>query len=181
MRSHLIMACGIAALLTAAPASAQILGDWDTDQSGVLSGEEWRAGLQETGLFADWDADTSGRLNAAELGAGLFERFDDDDDGVLSVAEWDEGVDAWYGERTVNFEFANWDKDGNGVLSEAEFVEAFDREGLYTTFTTEIGAADAEAGLEEDELLGGLFDWFDEDEDEELAEAEAGLFEGWFD
>ena len=53
------------------------------------------------------------------------------------------------------------------------------REGLYTTFATEIGATDVEANLEEEEFLGGLFDWFDEDEDEELAEAEVGLFEGW--
>lgn len=164
------------ALLTAGPAVAQVIEDWDTSGDGVLSQEEWNTGLSEMGLFSDWDADGNGSLTSDEFAGGLFGRFDDDGDGSLTTAEWDAGIDAWYGENQVDLEYSNWDGDGDGTLSEEEFTSGFEEAGLFESFATSAGIENVEEGIGEEEFSGGLFDWFDADDDGGLIADEAGWF-----
>ena len=165
------------ALLAAGPAAAQYFTEWDGDADGLLTEDEWGVGARDAGLYSTWDADADGALTSDEFGVGLFSTFDDNDDGSLSVDEWDEGIDSWYGEQAVNLSFENWDADGDGMLSEAEFAAGFETEGGYNDFATEAGVTDAEAGLNEDQFLGGMFSWLDDDDDASLNEEEAN---GWF-
>lgn len=164
------------AVLAVSPALAQTFEEWDADEDGVLSEEEWSTGFTDADLFNDWDADDSGAINSDEFGEGLFWRFDDDGDGVLTQAEWDEGFDTWYGETAVDLEFGIWDADGDGVVSQEEFVSAYNDADLFTDFTetTEIEAT--EDGVAEDDFIAGLFDWFDADDDTGLIADEAGWF-----
>lgn len=174
------------AILTAGPAFAQYIDEWDANDDGVLSEEEWGTGFTEAGLFSEWDEDESGTIGDDEFATGLFGWFDDDDDGELTAEEWDEGFDNWYGEQAVNLDFSNWDDNEDGYVDEEEFTDAFTDAGLFGDFASESGlvgeeeteafsAAEYEVG--EDEFLGGLFNWFDEDEDAALGEEEAGWFE----
>lgn len=163
---RLITALAMSSVLAAAPAFAALFDDWDTDDDGFLSEAEFEPGIQSAGWFDEWDENNDERLSEEEFETGLFGLFDDDDDGVLSTSEWDEGIDAWYGENTVDFSFGNWDDDGDGVLSEAEFTEALGATGLYG------GLAGYDGEVTQAEFDEGLFNWFEDDDDELLSEDE---------
>ena len=156
------------ALLTA-PAHAQLFEGWDTDESGTLGLAEFTPGIHEQGLFSDWNTNEDEALSEDEFESGLFGLFDDDDNGELTQAEWDEGVDAWFGEQAVDADFSAWDDDGDGVLSEAEFTGEI---GTLDTGFDEFAGDDQQ--VTETEFDEGMFGWFeeDEDDDEELAEDE---------
>ena len=165
-----------AALASTGPAAAQVVENWDTDGDGVITQDEWNTGLTEMGLFSDWDADGDGSLTSDEFAGGLFDRFDEDGDGALTVSEWDTGIDNFYGEAAVDASFETWNTDGDEVLSEEEFVAGFNEAGLFGDFATAGGIEATEDGINEDEFLGGLFDWFDADDDSGIVADEAGWF-----
>ena len=156
----------VAMTLLAAPVHAQLFEDWDADDDGFLSPTEFEPGLETTGWFADWDANDDDLLAEDEFETGLFVLFDDNDDGALSVDEWDDGIDSWYGEDTVDFTFSNWDDDGDGALSRDEFTDALGATGLYGGF------AGYDRQVTQTEFGDGLFDWFEDDDDDLLAEDE---------
>ena len=164
------------AILAAGPAAAQVIEDWDSNGDGTLSQEEWNAGLSERGVFSEWDADGDGSLTSGEFAGGIFGRFDEDGDGTLTSAEWDAGFDQWYGEQAVDLDYSEWDANGNGELTEEEFTTAFEEEGLFESFGTSAGLENVDDGIGEDEFFGGLFDWFDADDDGGLIADEAGWF-----
>lgn len=184
-----------AALLTAVPAFAQTsFSEWDEDGDGILTQEEWDAGVADSGVFDSWDGDDDGVVSAAEYEDGLFDWFDDDDDGALTVSEWDEGVDAWYGEAGTDLDVSAWDDDGDGIITETEINDEYTTAGLFEGFTTESGvetvsvetgaaidgdvaAEDGDAaGVREQDFFAGLFDWFDADDDTGIVADEAGWF-----
>ncbi|MFZ3585298.1 hypothetical protein ACOI1H_24710 [Loktanella sp. DJP18] len=184
-----------AALLTG-PASAQVVRGWDLDSDGILSQDEWNAGLTELGVLSEWDEDGDGALVSDEFAGGLFERFDEDNSGTLTVGEWDSGIDSFYGEAAVDASFENWNTDGDEVLSEEEFMAQFMEAGLFENYAiaggteVEIGAwdADGDSMLSEDEFFegwgstwgdsGSAFNTWDGDADGLLSEDEynTGVF-----
>lgn len=100
----------------------------DTNDDDMVSREEFEE------FFDDTDA---------------FARYDDDDDGVLSQAEYDEAVeDRLEGEAY----FAGLDADGSGGLDRAEFIDGLyslydsDRSGMLSEseFTSLVGALEVE-------------------------------------
>lgn len=130
---------------------------------------------------AKWDCSRTGtRTETARLPrkslleACSFGRFDDDGDGSLTTAEWDAGIDAWYGENQLDLEYSNW--DGDGTLSEEEFTSGFEAAGLFENFTTSARLENVEDDVGEEEFFGGLFDWFDADDDGGLIADEACWF-----
>lgn len=62
--------------------------DWDADQSGDISQDEWDTGFEDEGLYSDWDADGDGALNEDEFGTGIFNTYDRDGDGVWNEEEY---------------------------------------------------------------------------------------------
>lgn len=79
--------------LTAVPAMAQDMTEWDGDGDGALSTEEFQTGWDngfgdgET-AFSTWDEDGDGALNEDEYNAGVFSSYDDDDSGVIEEPEF---------------------------------------------------------------------------------------------
>ena len=71
----------------------------------------------------------------------------------------------------------NWDDDGDGVITEAEFQEEYATIGVYDEFAAETSVEyGEEAGIAEGDFGGGIFDWFDADDDIGIAADEQGWF-----
>lgn len=95
----------------------------DTDDSGDVTFEEFAAAMSERIGFADADANSDGSLTVEEIAAEMqrqrehrraqrmVERFDTDDDGVLSLSEIETH------QRKV---FALMDRNDDGVVAEDE-------------------------------------------------------------
>lgn len=86
---------GIAAVLgalTAAPAMAQDMTEWDADGDGGINAEEfqggWDKGYGEETAFSTWDEDGDGALSEDEYNAGVFNSYDDDASGVIEEPEF---------------------------------------------------------------------------------------------
>ena len=87
--------------------------DWDNNQDGYVSDNEFEDTWEKDNYFGDWDQDG---------------------DDVLSEDEWNSGVDNYYNDSNGwddndNNSFAAWDQDNNGELDENEFTE-----GTYDTW-----------------------------------------------
>jgi len=117
-----------ATLLAATPATAQLVQDWDTDNNGYLTEQEFVEGSMEMGLFNTMDRNDDGRITEREMANGLFTAWDVNDNDVLSIGEWDDGFDSYFGEATVNMQVSNWDQDGDDNITRREF-----RQGLQQT------------------------------------------------
>ena len=126
-----------------------------------------------TGLFERFDADADGVVAQPELASGLYALWELSGEGVLSVDEWDAGVDRWFGEDDVNLAVGNWDRDGDGTISEAEFAAALEATDLFAR-----ADVDADVGLDADEFADTAFDAADADGDGLFsAEEDDGFFE----
>ena len=169
MRSGLQMAVTLLALV-GAPAAAQGVEEWDTNGDGVLAEPEFTQGLLDAGLFDEWDTDRDEVIGLSELSSGLYVTWDADDDGELSIDEWDDAVDLWFGEVDVNLSVENWDADENDVISESEFAEALEE----TDFLAYLAGEDEV--IREGAFASGLFDIVDANDDDLIAEEEDDFF-----
>lgn len=160
-----------AAVLAGATASAQEIGAWDTNSDGLLDDVEFTEGFLGAGVFDGWDLDGDDLIGFNELSSGLYGLWDADEDGELAVAEWDDAVDLWFGEQTVNLAEEAWDEDDDGIISRAEFAEGLQRTDLLARLDTVGG----DSMLAEEEFASGLFGVADADEDDLLGEDEDGL------
>jgi Ca2+-binding EF-hand superfamily protein len=61
---------------------------WDTDKDSRLSSMEVNELVTKTGLYSKWDVNTDGQLSDQEFRAGTFKAYDDDADGSIDIAEW---------------------------------------------------------------------------------------------
>jgi len=138
-------------------------GELDTDRSGYLTRDEWRAWWVEGDFAAEHDADGVEGLDVSEWVHHTLALWDTDDDDVLSEAEWTSGVERWYGEDVELGVWVDWDLDGDSELDADEVQEAFEREGLYDRVD-----GDHDALLDDEELADWFFDLFDADDDERL-------------
>ena len=159
-----IAALATSVALAGTGAFAQLVDAWDGNGDGIIDETEFREGFVGEGVFDRWDEDADGMIGSEELADGLYGLWDADDDGELSVDEWDAGVDLWLGEETVDLSVEAWDEDSDGVVSRFEFSEALATTNLLDRFD----AADADGFLGEDELTSGLFDVADVDDDAAL-------------
>lgn len=89
MRKTIFAAIVAAAGLAAAPASADIFDDWDTDNDGLISEGEYTDALGPDDDFIDWDDDGDGMLSDNELNDGIYDRYDMNQDGYITRDEYD--------------------------------------------------------------------------------------------
>lgn len=66
-----------------------------------------------------------------DLATLMFDRFDQNDDGVLTLAEWDDGFDQNWGEQAVDLDPSEWDRNGNNTISRNEFTQALQSSGVF--------------------------------------------------
>ena len=72
------------------------------------------------------------------------------EDGVLSMEEWDAGVDARFGEQAMDLDAAAWDADADGTLTTAEFEAGAMEAGLL-----QMGEAASDQGDQADTAQAG--------------------------
>lgn len=91
MKKNALLATGLSlGLLGASPLAAAEFKDWDGNNDGQLTQQEFDAGVKNEGLFADWDGNDDGLLDETEFGKGAFGVYDGNDDGFLDDSEWEE-------------------------------------------------------------------------------------------
>ncbi|MFC0202578.1 EF-hand domain-containing protein [Paracoccus rhizosphaerae] len=60
---------------------------WDIDGDGVVLSNEFADGFSEVGLLGEWDVDRDGALNEEEFTTGVYDRYDEDDTGIIEEPE----------------------------------------------------------------------------------------------
>lgn len=178
-----------------APAMAQ--------SQGPATEQGWNSATN----LGPYDANSDARFSVGELAMALYPEFDTNNDNMLSVAEWNQGMDHYFGEGDLNLEVSQWDRNGNGRISRNEFRTALGRSGLYEQIdadgdgavtsvefglTTQAGVADA--GVRENGARGldrrafreraaaaGIYESFDTDQDQRVSRDEfaANLYSTW--
>lgn len=89
----------------------------DQDRSGFLSAEETALGLQKLHVYLD-----------AEQQKNLFDRFDRNGDGLVSVSEFLMAMRGPLSQRRlalISKAFAVLDRDGSGVVTLKEMCEVY--------------------------------------------------------
>lgn len=111
-------------LIDREPMRALGLEPFDADTDGTLDAGEPHSAFAARGVAAGLDVDGDALLDPVELARALHALWDTDEDGALSVGEWDDGVDEWFGEDPVDLAVEVWDRDGDGTVSEVELAAA---------------------------------------------------------
>lgn len=143
--TRLLAALSVTTALFAAPASAQILSDWDMNNDGLLTEREFVRGATEEGYFSELDFDEDGVIDRSEFNQIMYQLWDQDGDGTLSLAEWDTGFDTWFGEGSVNLDPNAWDRNGDGIVTQSDFNRGMRNLGVFQAI---------EANADDDSLIG---------------------------
>lgn len=61
---------------------------WDQDKDGRLDTNEVKTLVEKTGIYAKWDTNLDGKIDNKEFSKGTFTAYDDDNNGLLDLAEW---------------------------------------------------------------------------------------------
>lgn len=169
-----ILLLGFLAAFAIGPVYAEAdFGEWDANEDGVINESEYALGFENDGIFEKWDANEDEVLDKDEFGEMFYTLFDVDENDELTVAEFDQGVDSFFGEQAVNLSIPRWDADGDGIISRYEFSQTAGDSELFSMFD-----GNRDGVLESDEMEDGLFDAADRDVDDELDDDEF-LFDDW--
>lgn len=129
-----------------------LITEWDTDQSGDISQEEWNRGMAQEGTFDDLDTNGDQMLSQEEFDAGFgdaghdYDEWDSNQDRQLSLEETNEGL------------YGSYDENRDNTLDDQEFSRfeedkgRMDIERLARTEPDRLGGESVYTG--QDELLG---------------------------
>lgn len=131
----------------------------DTDGDGRLERTEFLLAFGPDAL-GRLDLYGDDELGEGEFGRALFRLWDDDGSGALSIDEWDDGVDRWFGEDPADLEVSEWDADGDGTIAPAEFEAALGTTELFGSL--DLGR---DGTLNAPEFGSGVFDAGDSNRD----------------
>ena len=95
--------------------------------------EDARSRQTRRGEQGSHDANGNAAMGPRELEQALYDMFDGNDDGVLTVGEWDRGIDRSFGESTVDLDVTRWDRNGNGRIARNEFRSGLRQSGLFSS------------------------------------------------
>lgn len=95
--------------------------DWDMDNDGIVTDEEFYPMFDEVGYYKAWDYDNDGLVEYTEwentlvdydfLDDDYYYDWDMDGDGVLDYDEFNKGI------------YTLWDTDGDGDIERIEYEE----------------------------------------------------------
>ena len=132
--------------------------DFDTNSDGTLDMDEVPATYENN--FAEWDVDDSGSLSSEEFYNTVFGNTDTDDDDFISEDEWNLGYAGLFGNWSTD-DFATFDADEDGVLSSEEWNTVFADSDWFETYDADADTFVTEA--EWDTGLFGDWDTDDDD------------------
>lgn len=76
----------------AANGNSDIYGSMDANGDSNVSKDEFYAYYDDASVFDTWDANGDDSISDDEFVDGLWGYYDDDDDGAISDAEWENGI-----------------------------------------------------------------------------------------
>lgn len=128
-------AASVALILGAGTAFAQdAYADWDTDSNNGINQTEWDTGWGQNGVFDRFDADNDDVLSNDELNTGLAGQST----GATSAGDASR-LDTRFGENA----YTEWDADDDGNLTEDEFnngvFAGYDKDGSGVIEEPEFG------------------------------------------
>ena len=174
-RLGLVVGCGLIMGACALPKfggeeDSRAFATSDRDADEVVSRTEFERWGQEQGLLDDL-MDGEGEI-ATNVGVArtLYTLWNEEGAG-LTEEEFTNGLAAWFPDAQ-DVVFADWDLDQSGDIDALE-IEA----GIPHTNLLDAWDADESGDINGDEVLGGYFDVFDTDANDEVTEQEwtAGL------
>jgi len=158
-------AIGLVIGLLGLSATAQTLpafSSLDRDDNRVLSQAEFGAFGRE--IFAALDRDGDGNIEEDEFYRGIYEIWDVDNDGFLTLPEYDDGWSAWF--DPLNYvAFNELDSDADDVLEKDEFQAGLADTRLYHRWTFD-------GALGEREFVTAIYNVYDADSDGFLTQDE---------
>lgn len=165
--ARLTQGAALALMIGTGLAQAQIL-DWDMDDDGSLTRQEFVAGFTARADFDNWDRDGDGMVAAGEFNDGVFDRYDADRTGGLEGEEYDMFVtdDRWGYDEDWSNTVGGWDVDGDGILLRNEYSV-----GLGDQYVGNWDA-DGDGSISRVEFAEGVFNSYDEDSDGLIPEPE---------
>ncbi len=80
---------GVTALIFASAGASAATADWDDNNDGIISNEEFMEEYDEDFRdFSQWDTDKDRMISPEEFRAGVFSIYDVDESGDLSETEY---------------------------------------------------------------------------------------------
>lgn len=170
---HLYASAATALALLVMPTAAFSAVEWtfknvDADANLEVTEKEFEA--VSGPVFSAWDANDDDRLVRDELVGGMYRAWDADGNGRLAEAEFNEGALGWFG-GNPQASFSGYDSDGDGALTEAEFSTALDQANALGGWNLDADGLDVAA------FHAALFEAYDGDDNDMLAETEFTRFE----
>ncbi len=144
-------------------------GEWDQDDDGELSRQEFQQGVDDSGLYDDMDADGDDQVSGEEFHTWIWDTWDADNDDELTEQEFTAAAENWDDETDWG-EFDDWDADDDDILTSTEFTSGLEEIGYYDDWDV-----DDDGFLGEDEFSEGLFNLWDGDGDDLLDSGEIGF------
>lgn len=138
----------------------------DTDTDGLISGDEFNAGLGDGFVFVDFDTNVDTFVARDEFNIAVFNRFDSDRNLFIDEKEFDGGRDDFFGDDELfEDDFDGFDDDFDRRLGFLEFEPAV---ANYVDSFDE----DFDDRLDTDEFGRGMFGILDRNDDDFLDDEE---------
>ena len=151
------------------------MSEFDTDQSGDVSAEEFGAGTSGSDSFGSYDSDQSGSLSADEFSQGEFRRADRNADQNIDEAEFNANNET-RGGAAAGGNMSDYDTDADNMLNQEEAGSMFGDQnatgpGTYSDYDT-----DQSGDVSQEEFSQGEFRRYDTDQDQSWNDEEAGRY-----
>ncbi|MFB6351980.1 MAG: hypothetical protein ABEN55_02030 [Bradymonadaceae bacterium] len=141
--------------------------EWDTDDDGTLTREEFVRGLTDEGIFKKLDVDDDGRLSEDEFHDWISRISDVTRDGEITREEF-ERVAATF-DAIEPGDFDEWDVDEDQILTPMDVQLGHEDTPLYDSWDF-----DGDGLIDSDDFGTALYDTWDADDNDFLSEDEWG-------
>ncbi|WP_051286546.1 hypothetical protein [Salinimicrobium terrae] len=149
-------------------------GDYDLDDDGLWSSDEFGEAYDED--WTVWDVDADGYLDDNEFYTTYYGWVDTDDDNLISEDEWNVGYTYLYEDYAAIGDFGEYDLDDDGFLDDDEWLEGWGDSVWFKNYDL-----DDDGLVGNDEWDEGLFGLWDEDEDGFWDEDEYNTYSVYYD
>ena len=149
--------------------------DFDTNADEGIDDTEFGNAFTTSPYYKQWNDNGDQEVSQSEFARGFFQVIDDNNDGVLSSQEWQQGQEAYFAEIDLDQyrQISGWDQDGDQQVQPNEFEAALNELEYYREWDE-----DGDEQLSEPEIAQGVFAMWDTDGNGVI---EAEEYEEWDD